>query len=532
MQDVSERPDPAEETRVAKVIGADVELGNFLQGLRASRTGHLAARAILREVSGVARNYGYSAQDACRKFLPCNGGSAYIDLDHAEFPTPEVISAIDFVAVWHATLLIARKAMRDAAKHLSEPGRLQILVNNSDGLGHSYGSHCNVLMTRRAFDNLFHRKLHYQLFLAAYQASSIIVTGQGKVGSENGAPPVNYQISQRADFFETHTGLQTTFHRPLVNTRDEPLCGPFTGPAARAHRLARLHVIFYDSNLCHVACFLKVGVLQIITAMIEAEQVNIGLILDDPVDAVMRWSHDPTLQTRVRLADGRELTAVEHQQLLHEEAGGFVARGGCEGIVPHAQRIVDKWGEVLQKLAHRDFNGLAGSLDWVLKLASVQRALSTHPHLRWDSLEVKLLDHLYSSLDSGDGLYWLHEQAGAVERIVEPADVERFVHEPPSDTRAWTRAMLLRVAGGDRINNIDWDRMTFRQPASHGCATYKVLWMPDPRRLTKQETRHLFRGNRSLDDIVRELAWLQARPWPADCAGTPASAGAERLAAR
>ncbi len=493
------------EQRVAKIIGADVELGNFLQSPRGARTGRIASRMLLQEVPGIARNYVNQAQDSFRKFFPANGGSAYIDLDHAEFPVPEVGRARDFVAVWHATLLIARQAMQAADERLGVDERLRVLINNSDGLGHSYGSHCNVLITRRAFDNIFHRKLHHLLYLAAYQASSIVVTGQGKVGAENGAPPVDYQLSQRADFFETLSGIQTTYRRPIVNTRDEPLCGPFAGADALATPLARLHVIFYDSNLCHVACFLKIGVLQIITAMIEAERINPSLLLDDPVAAVVQWSHDPTLSARARLADGRELTAVEHQQLIWEDASRFVADGGCHEIVPDAERIVAMWGGVLEKLAANNLAALAGSLDWVLKLASLERAMSQHPRLCWNSPELKLLDHLYSSLDPTDGLYWLHEQAGGVERIVSAGEIERFVHTPPADTRAWTRAMLLRVAGPGRVNNIDWDRITFRLAGPQGFASYRVLWMPDPRRYSKAETGHLFRPGASLEEIVDRI---------------------------
>ena len=37
---------------------------------------------------------------------------------------------------------------------------------------------------------------------------------------------VPYQFSQRADFFETEVGLETTVKRPIVNTRDEPHADP------------------------------------------------------------------------------------------------------------------------------------------------------------------------------------------------------------------------------------------------------------------------------------------------------------------
>ncbi len=501
--------------QVEKVLGADVELGNYIDGAHAP-TGRAASRLLLRHVPGIARGAVTSVQDSLRKYLPCNGGCAYIDLDHAEFPIPEVTNAVDFVAAWHATLRIARAAMFDANQRLPDGQRLRVLANNSDGLGHSYGSHCNVLITRPAFDNMFDRKLHYLLFLAAHQASSIIYTGQGKVGAENDAPGVDYQLSQRADFFEMLSALQTTFQRPIVNARDEPLCGPYSGVDATAMTLARLHVIFYDSNLCHVACYLKAGVLQIIVAMIEAEQVDVRLILDDPVDAVIAWSHDPGLQACVRLADGRRLTAVEHQQLLHEQASRFVQRGGCDGIVPGAEQIIELWGDVLAKLAAKQFDALTGSLDWLLKRVGLERALANHPQLDWDSPELKQLDHLYSSLDPTEGLYWIHQRGGAVQPLVSPNQIERFMYEPPEDTRAWTRAMLLRAAGARHINSIDWDRITFRLPGSHGQATYQVLWMQDPRGWTKERTQHLFRQGLSLDQLIARLREL--KPATGECA--------------
>ena len=120
---------------------------------------------------------------------------------------------------------IARAALDSANEKLARGKKIQVLVNNSDGKGNSYGSHLNFLITRRAWDNIFRRKIHYMLYLAAFQASSIVYTGQGKVGSENASPQVSFQISARADFFERLVGAQTTHNRPIVNSRDEALCG-------------------------------------------------------------------------------------------------------------------------------------------------------------------------------------------------------------------------------------------------------------------------------------------------------------------
>jgi hypothetical protein len=535
--------------RLPKLCGADCELGNFLVGVeRPDGTGPEASRAVLREIDGLPRAdpcadayasrsavawsngsgawvlqpFGtaahadgfaaraYDPQDWGRKYLPTSGGCVYIDLNHVEACVPEVISAYDHVAAWHATLRIVRRAQQAANAKLPVGQRIQVLVNNSDGRSNSYGSHVSVLLTRRAWDNIFHRKLHYQLFLAAFQASSIIVTGQGKVGSENGAPPVAYQISQRADFFETLCGQQTTYNRPLVNSRDEPLCGSDQRGTGGAR--ARLHCIFFDNTLCHGATLLKIGLMQLVLAMIEAEQVDPRLLLDDAVDAVRRWSHDPTLQARAAMVTGPAVTALELQLRFLDRAKTFVAAGGCDGIVPRATDIVQLWEDTLHKLQGEDFAALSGRLDWVLKLHILQRALRQHPHLTWRSPEIKMLDHLYSSLDPADGLYWACEANGAVERVASDARIADFEAQPPADTRAWTRAMVLRLADADDIESVDWDRIVFRSGWRGYERTYRRLDLDNPLRFTKAETEDIFRRAPDLDTALDALGMPAAAP--------------------
>ena len=64
--------------------------------------------------------------------------------------------------------------------------------------------------------------------------------------------PCDYQISQRADFFETEVALDTMVKRPIINTRDEP--------HADREKYRRLHVIVGDSNLSEVSIYLRAGV--------------------------------------------------------------------------------------------------------------------------------------------------------------------------------------------------------------------------------------------------------------------------------
>ena len=526
--------------RVPKLCGGDIELGNFmLEASRRGGTGNEAARAVLREIDGLPRLsrsfmssygqrysyrspghgceaagedwdgyygrgygggywYGYNPQDWGRKFLPANGGCAYIDLEHLEICLPEVISAHDWVAAWHAMLWIAREALSQANDSLPPHCHINVLVNNSDGQSNAWGSHLDFLVTRQCWDNIFHRKLHHMLYLASYQASSIIFAGQGKVGAENGAPPVDFQLSQRADFFETLTGSQTTANRPVVNSRDESLCG-------RQPDLARLHCIFYDSNLCHVANLLKVGVMQMVLAMIEAEHINPLLILDDPVGAVVRWSHDPTLDARVRTASGEEITAIELQLRFLQEAQRFAAAIRFDGIVPRWREIMTLWEDTLAKLRRPDRVALlAPRLDWALKLSILESVLG-EDGLDWQSPGIKHLDHMYANLDLNDGIYWAYERSGFVERIVSDAHIEGLRHSPPTDTRAWTRAMLLRIVGPDGIDAVDWDSIRVKQREAAYLTTYRRIELPDPLSLGRSEAQHLFADGRELAEALDEL---------------------------
>ena len=309
--------------RVAKILGADVELGNIFQRATPGEDANdLPARLLLAEIDGIpsntasitdayaspfavdhaysgaapARAYGYDAQDWGRKFLPSSGGAAYIDLSHIEMCTPEVRSARDFVAAHHANLRIARSACEKANANLMPGELIVVFANNSDRLGNSWGAHTNVMVSRELWEQVCTNMFPALFVLVAFQVSSIIFTGQGKCGAENGKPWVPYQISQRGDFFECVAGLQTTYRRPIANTRDESHATP---------DLARMHIIFYDTTLTHVSNYLKAGVMQLVLAMMEAGWCGTETMLENPLVALTAWGHDPDLRATAPLYDGR-----------------------------------------------------------------------------------------------------------------------------------------------------------------------------------------------------------------------------------
>lgn len=500
---------------VPKIVGADIELSNFILGVSTDYgTGSAASKMLLAAIPGVESGYaeqGY-ALDWGRKYLPENGGCVYIDSDHLEVALPETFSAFDHVAHWRAMLVRVRAAMRDVNRHLPDGCRLQVLANCSDGLGNSYGSHLNLLVTRSCWDAILSKKPHCLASLAAFQISSIVFTGQGKVGSECGRPSVDFQLSQRADFFTTLSSIDTMHQRGVVNTRDESHCGR-PHESADEPELARLHVIFFDSTLCQVATVLRVGTMQMIVAMLEAGIVDANMTLEDPLEALGVWSRDPSLSATALLLDGRRLTAVELQLEFLAAGRRFAARGGFDGIVPDADRLLNLWEDTLLKLSGRDFETLSRRLDWVAKLRLISGVLARRSDLTWQSPAVKQLDQLYASIDDSDGPFWALEHTGQVDCLVSDEAIARAVVEPPDDTRAWTRAQLLRLANQrskghpyEGIERVNWDRIHVRSAAPHSrYARTRVVRLPVPFLATRAHNEPVFSTDASLESVVSAL---------------------------
>jgi proteasome accessory factor A len=198
------------------------------------------------------------------------------------------------------------------------------------------------------------------------------------------------------------------------------------------------------------------------------------------------------------------LTAVELQLLFLEEAQCFAAQSGYDGIVPRAGEILELWEDTLLKLKAGDVSVLASRLDWVLKFRILQRALHKRSDLTWASPEIKHLDHLYSSLDAEDGLYWAYEKLGVVQKVVAEDRIDHFVHEPPEDTRAWTRAMLLRMRG-EAVHDVDWDLIKFREVNRGHWPVMRTLHLANPLGFTRAASQRVIEKAASLGEILDAL---------------------------
>lgn len=495
--------------QVAKVLGADFELANSLIGT-VSGSPRQAATLLLDGIRGYPRgNRGGSNIEFNRRFLSSSGGSWYIDSDHLEGNLPEHTSAFDHANILHgAGFEQALMGLRTAEESLPSGTRLNLLANSSDG-NTAWGSHLNVMVTRKCFDDMLYRKPHHANFLATHLVTSVLYTGQGMVGAANGQPKCSFQLSQRADWFEQFANHQTTFDRPLINLRDEPHAGS---------HLARMHIIYFDMVLSPVANILKAGTTQLVLAMIEAGWTDLTLCLDDPVSAASEISRDLKLrQMHATSVRGRQMTALEVQLAFANLAGEFVSCGQAEGVVPDAERIVALWLETLDFLVHREKEALARRCDAWLKYLMLDRQRGRN-HLSWDSAEMRVTDSLFASLDPEVSLFFQAARSGFVDRMPDAETTRRWTFEPPEDTRAYFRAHALRCHG-DAVSSMDWSRITFRVPTSKHWASYADIPLPDPSRFNRADTEMLFTQKLTLEELV-EAANGMSRTQPAMSDGT------------
>ncbi len=421
-----------------------------------------------------------------------NGARYYVDHAHPEFSTPECADAAELVRFDLAGEEVLRRSMRAVASVLPPGQRIVVYKNNSDGKGNSYGTHENYLMDRSVpFSRIAH-------LVPAHFVTRQVFCGAGKVGVETpGAPAdVPYQLSQRAEFFEEEVGLETTLKRPIVNTRDEPHADP--------RRFRRLHVIVGDANRAEVATYLKVGTTAFVLAMIEDDVFGSpDVVPTDPVRAIRQVAVDPTLRTTIDLADGRRATAVSVQWELFERARKYAEHHGYAAVGGESvgADVLRRWEQVLHGL-ETDPAEVAAQVDWAAKLQLLQAYRERHG-LSWDDQRLAAVALQYHDLRPERSLF----ARLATERLVDPADVERAVVEPPRSTRAYFRGRCLaRWAGA--VAGANWDSLVL----DLGTDPLRRIPMMDPLRGTADHVEALLDQCSSPADLVARLSGGEREP--------------------
>lgn len=378
-----------------------------------------------------------------------NGARLYLDVgSHPEYATPECDSILDVVAHDRAGERILEGLVESAEQRLAEEGirgEIYLYRNNTDSAGNSYGCHENYLINRetdfpRIIDTLIPFLVTRQIWSGA---GKLLQTARGTV----------YSLAQRAEHIWEGSSSATTRSRPIINTRDEP--------HADAERFRRLHVIAGDSNMSEYTTYVKIGSMVSLLQMLEDEVVFRDLTLENPIRAIREISHDTTCRRKIRLANGRELSALDIQWEYLERVMRYAR---ATGLSPEVERAVAMWEHLLTGL-EKDPLTLHREVDWVAKLHLLERYKARHA-LAMSSAKLALIDLNYHDVNRHRGLFYKLEKAGLVDRIVTDEAINLAMAEPPATTRARLRGAFIKAAKQQRRDfTVDWVHLKLNDQA-------------------------------------------------------------------
>ena len=469
------------------VLSSSILISSYAGSLRRIRWDY-EDESPLRDARGfepVPANKGTDEDLGLANVILPNGARYYVDHAHPEYSTPECLTPRALVIHDKAGERILERSLDEVIRQMPESTpALSIYKNNSDGKGNSYGTHENYLMDRATpFGDIVRD-------LTPFFVSRIVFTGAGKLGAEaryDERGRAIYQLTQRADFFETEVGLETTLKRPIINTRDEPHADP--------ERYRRLHVIVGDANMCEVAQFLKIGTTAIVLKMVE-DRVLPNLSLQGPVSSLHAVSRDLTCAAvEIALKDGRRLTALQLQWEYLEHAKKYVER---EDDTPENREVMDRWEGVLAALENEPLS-LHRELDWVAKYRMLT-AYKERDGLEWSDARLHAIDLQYHDVRRDKGLYYRLAAAGKVEQMVTETEIQAAIMEPPHDTRAYFRGRCI-AKYPDAISAASWDSLIL----DIGQEALQRLPMREPLRGTKEHVEALLDACDTAAELVTKL---------------------------
>ena len=378
-----------------------------------------------------------------------NGARLYLDVgSHPEYATPECDSLLSVVAHDKAGERILEGLVESAEERLEEEGirgQIYLFKNNTDSAGNSYGCHENYLVSRhgefqKTVDTLIPFFVTRQIFSGA---GKLLQTAKGPM----------YSIAQRAEHIWEGVSSATTRSRPIINTRDEP--------HADAEKYRRLHVIAGDSNMSEYVNYVKIGTTVALLQMIEDNVVFRDVSLENPIRAIREISHDITCRRRVRLRNGRELSALDIQW---EYLDRTLRYARTTGFPAEVQKAIEMWEYLLTSL-EKDPLTLNREVDWVTKYHLIEK-YQTKWDLNRSDPKLALLDLSYHDVNRQRGLFYILQRRGLVDRVVTDAAVATAMVVPPQTTRARLRGEFIKAAKAKKRDfTVDWVHLKLNDQA-------------------------------------------------------------------
>jgi proteasome accessory factor A len=431
---------------------------------------------------------------------------------HPEFSTAECTTPEQCVAAIAAGDRMVAAGVAEVSAELGRRG-LQVFAGrgNIDYLGSStWGSHDSFMFLGKETPWMTSQMIPYLV-------SRLVFTGTG--GWDPGFGGLKFVLSSRALRFVDVVSVSSTDSRPIYHRRGEPLCRGFS----------RIHIILGEGQASHWGLYLRLASAALVLRLVEGgADFAATLALASPVEALHLISRDPTLRQRVKIADGRELTAIEIQRCYLERVETELSRG-C--LPPWASKACKRWRWTLDQLEHQP-DRLAGVLDWPLKRKIFAKRLARHrlsiddfadrgrspfpigglnpPEFKAIRPQMLALDVQFGRLDD-DGLFQQLDQAGLLDHhIPEVSDdtVTQAMRNPPEGSRATLRGRIVSQPDAARHFTVSWDHVVGQDgrvlDMSNPFATEEV-WGPPASPNTESPENLLQRRARRVPD-TREPA--------------------------
>jgi proteasome accessory factor A len=210
------------------------------------------------------------------------------------------------------------------------------------------------------------------------------------------------------------------------------------------------------------ATFLKVGATCVMLSILEDHgQVLRDMTLENPIRAIREISQDPSLKVKVRLANGRDISALEIQTEFVERALKY---RDLKGLQPEEDRALDMWANTIDAL-WRDPSELWRQVDWIAKRRLIDEYRESR-HLELSDPNVAMIDLLYHDIDPDRGLFYRLQASGLADRVVTDEAIREAVLMPPQTTRARLRGAFVKRAKQQRRDyTVDWVHLKLNDQA-------------------------------------------------------------------
>ncbi len=376
------------------------------------------------------------AEDLRSDRILTNGARFYNDHGHPEYATPECFSLRSLALhdrYGESAVLSA------AARYAAESDQtIHVYKNNTDFHGASYGTHESYLVPRSiGFERLYEAVLP---MLVVRQ----ILTGSGKVGSESGRW-VDFQLSQRADFFTEPLNAETLYRRPIFNTRDECHADP--------EQWIRLHVISGDANMMPHATARKVGLVKLAIGLAEAGHTP-PWKFRDAVESAKSISRDLSLEFKIEL-QGRSWTTG--YEILESY---FAAAEQVLDLPDELKDLIVECRQILEALRSGEWRDVSHQIDWAAKRYLLEHFMEEEGG-SWKDSSIRSLDLEYHNIDPEAGLYHALEGMGHVRPYASDEEIEGCTVGNQDGTRALARSVAV-TKFADYVHTACWKSITFK----------------------------------------------------------------------